>query len=436
MVDWHLIYAELRQRVGDHAFETWVAPSRPIRLEDETLTLSVPDRNHQKEVQRNFEHLILEILREHGFTPGRVEYVHQREPDGAGFQKSSENVSLPYMSPQTLNPDYTFETFIVDDSNRFPYQVCLEVSNLLDPHYNPLLLYSSGGFGKTHLLQAMGNFAVRRLPEKSTCYTNGGEFAGLLHTCLKWNALDRFQSYFHSLDLILLDDVHQLAPFPRAQDEFVNVFNKMYNLQRQIVVSTQELPKNIVGLEDRLRSRLSWGLIAEIASPSVELKEQLTQRKCGELGISLDHEVVRYLAQQSHLDAVALDKCLIRMAAYMSVQKKTVDIEQARTILSGDAKRRKTEGRRNLKEIVADFFDLSTRDLDSNQKNRSVAFARQVGMYLMRSLSGQSYSKIAFQFGEKNHSTAVRACAKIERLIRTDRKVEKIIRDLNMLIRS
>jgi len=343
---------------------------------------------------------------------------------------------LSCMLPETLNPDFSFETFIVDDSNRFSYQVCREVSDLTDHHYNPLLLYSSGGFGKTHLLQAMGNFAVRRLPDKSTCYTNANEFANMLQTCLKWNALDRFRSYFHSLDLILLDDVHQLVPFHRAQDEFINIFNKMYNLQRQIVVSTQELPKDIGGLKDRLRSRLSWGLIAEIMSPSVELKETLASRKCGELGISLDHEIVHYLAQQNHLDAVGLEKCLIRMAAHMSVQKKPMDLEQARNLVSGDAKRRKTQKRKNLKEVVAEFFDVSTSDLDSNQKNRSVSFARQVGMYLMRSVSGHPYSKIAFQFGGKNHSTAVRACKKIERLVQTDRKVEKMIRDLNMLIKT
>ena len=436
MIDWHLIFTEIRQKIGDKAFETWVAPSRPIGFESEILTISVPNGNHQKVLKRDFELVILAALRKHGFTPVRVEYVYQQKPRQHVVAKRSGNPSLTCMLPETLNTDFSFETFIVDDSNRFPYQVCLEVSNLKDHQFNPLLLYSNGGFGKTHLLQAIGNFAVRHLPDKSSCYTNAGEFANTLQNCLKWNTLDRFRSYFHSLDLILVDDIQELAPFHRAQDEFVSVFNTMYNLQKQIVVSTQEFPKNINGLEDRLRSRLSSGLIAEILSPSVELKEKLAERKCSELGISLNNEILHYLVRQNHLDAVGLEKCLIRMAAHMSVQKKTMDLEQAKSLVSGDAKRRKTDQRKSLKEVVAEFFDLSTRDLDSNQKSRSVAFARQVGMYLMRTSSGYPYSRIAFHFGGKNHSTAVRACKKIEGLIQTDQKVNKIICDLSTLLKS
>src|SRR6202140_2687013 len=349
------------------------------------------------------------------------------EPAPAGNPLKQARLDFDSVDHQ-LNPRYTFESFVVGGSNQFAHAAALAVAEKPSKSYNPLFLYGGVGLGKTHLMQAIGHTLKRRNPALRITYISAEKFTNEVIASIRFERMSTFRDRFRNMDVLMVDDIQFIATRERTQEEFFHTFNALYDQQKQIVISSDCPPKEISAIEERLRSRFEWGLIADIQPPDLETKIAILQKKAENDRFPLPDDVAEYIARAIKSNVRGLEGALTRLMAYASLTGATVSLATAqqvlRNIIASQEKRVTID---LIQKRVSEHFNLREQDLKVRSNTRAIAFPRQVAMYIVKQLTTASLPEIGRQFGGKHHTTVLHSINKIEELRRSDKDLNRTI---------
>ena len=418
----------IQERLSQQAFNTWFKPIKHATASGDNFAINVPNKFFENWIRDNYMELIQSALREVSDQEFEISFhmLEEKEEGGASVAVAEEQVAAqPQPRSQKnllgLNPRYTFDTFVVGDSNQFSHAASLAVAEHPGATYNPLFLYADAGLGKTHLLSAIGHYYGNKNHDAKICYIRAESFMNELINGIRYDKMNEFREKYRSMDLLLIDDIQFIAGKERTQEEFFHTFNSLYESHKQIVVASDRFPKNIPDLDNRLRSRFEWGLIADIQPPDTETKVAILKKKADTNNINLPNDVAFFLASNVHSNIRELEGVFNRLCAFSSLNKTEITIDFAKEVLKDFlAKRDKHLNVDYIQKTVASFFNLKVAELKSKKRKKVIAFPRQIAMYLARELTSESYPEIGHKFGGRDHSTVIHAVAKISELIKTD----------------
>ncbi len=440
------IKENLKGKISDLNYNTWFKPIQRGSLADGVFTLFVPNRFVADWITDYYADLVEKEVR--GISSQEVQLRFQVEEVAelpAEEVSASAAVTPPALStvvaeePRTaehvaanhfLNPKYSFETFVVGSGNQLAHAAARAVAELPGRHYNPLFLYGGVGLGKTHLLNAIGLEIYRRHPDFKIIYISSERFMNELIHGIRYERMGEFRKKYRSnCDILLVDDIQFIAGKERTQDEFFHTFNTLYEHQRQIIVTSDKFPKEIPGLEDRLRSRFEWGLIADIQAPDLETRIAILKKKAETSRIRLSNEVVMFMATQLKGNVRELEGALIRLHAFADLAKAPITLELTKEVLH-NVYHQKIESHHSIEfvqKLVADFYQIKTADLKSHCRTKGLSHPRHVAMYLCRKHLHRSFPEIGAGFGGKDHTTVMHAVKKIEQVLLQDEKIRNDI---------
>jgi chromosomal replication initiator protein len=404
---WERARELLLAKFGPHAFRLGVEPLRFAAAHGSEVQLTASDPAAAGWMQRHHPGALEEAMREATF-PCRIRIACEGRGQGELFPGDPTRRRRPIRAGGLL-PRHTFATFVVGGSNQFAHAACKAVASQPGRHYNPLFLYGGVGLGKTHLANAIGHEIVAREPEARVACVSAETFMTKLITALRRDRMEEFKSLFRRLDVLIIDDVQSLTNRERTQEEFFHTFNALHESRRQIVLTSDKVPRDIPGLEERLRNRFEWGLIADIQPPDMETRVAILEKKAELEGLDLPREVAIYLASQVDSNVRELEGCLRRLAATASLSKTGITVEVARTALKDLLRSTRSATIDTVQRAVCAHFGLRLGDLLSHRRTRSVALPRQVAMYLARKLTAESFPAIGERFGGRDHSTVMHA---------------------------
>jgi chromosomal replication initiator protein len=441
---WDDTLTHLELNLSPQHFSTWIKPLKLVKIEQDMVYLEVPNRFVLDWVKENYSKLIQKILSELSAVTYRLQFnvSDQSKDNFAKRMTAVENtIKTPVKSKTAiakknpvylnLNSKYTFEEFVSGSSNQFAYAAAMAVANNPATTYNPLFIYGGVGLGKTHLVNAIGNAILKKSPQMRICYYTSEKFMNELINSLRYNRMDEFRNKFRSMDVLLIDDIQFLAGKERTQEEFFHTFNALYDSHKQIIVTSDKFPKEIPGLEERLRSRFEWGLIADIQPPDVETKLAILKMKAEQNNIKLPEEVFLFLANSICNNVRELEGYLIRVGAYASLTSIPVSLEMTRDVLKDIIVERNRE--LSVEEIikkVSNHFNIKISDIKSPKRHKAVVLPRQIAMYISRQLTSCSYPEIGERFGGKDHSTIIHAIRKIEKIMEDDFQLRNTIENI------
>jgi chromosomal replication initiator protein len=440
---WDDTLTHLELNLSPQHFSTWIKPLRLVKIEQDMVYLEVPNRfvldwvkeNYSKLIQKNLSDLSAVSYRLHFDVSNQVvAQIPKTTPvvDTPVAVVANKNiVNKTNSADLNLNRKYTFEEFVAGSSNQFAYAAAMAVANNPATTYNPLFIYGGVGLGKTHLVNAIGNTILKKSPQMRICYYTSEKFMNELINSLRYNRMDEFRNKFRSMDVLLIDDIQFIAGKERTQEEFFHTFNALYDSHKQIIVTSDKFPKDIPGLEERLRSRFEWGLIADIQAPDVETKMAILKMKAEQNSINLPEDVTQFLANSICNNVRELEGYLIRIGAYASLTSVPISLEMARDVLKDILIERNRE--LTVEEIVKKVslhFNIKISDIKSAKRLKAVVLPRQIAMYISRQLTSSSYPEIGDRFGGKDHSTIIHAIRKIEKLMEEDFQLKKTIENL------
>ena len=429
MSNWEKILQHMERRVNPHSFATWFRPTREEQEETGRLVVRVPTPLFKKRLTETYGQLLQAVLVEVGLTDMQLEFLCSEQVPAAG---AAAQTKLDFESVNhQLNPRYTFDKFIVGASNQFAHAAALAVAEQPSKSYNPLFLYGGVGLGKTHLMQAIGHAIKRRNPAARLTYVSAEKFTNEVIASLRFDRMPSFRDRFRTMDVLLVDDIQFIATRERTQEEFFHTFNALYDQQKQIVISSDCPPKEISAIEERLRSRFEWGLIADIQPPDLETKIAILQKKAESERVRLPDEVAEFIARAIRSNIRELEGALIRLIAYSSLTGVEVNLGTAQQVLKNiiDTQEKKVTIEQ-IQKRVGEHFGLRMQELKVRSNAKAIAFPRQVAMFLVKQLTSASLPEIGRQFGGKHHTTVLHSINKIENLRRTDKDLNKTINRL------
>ena len=423
---WEECLDKLENELSPQQFNTWIRPLQAVE-NGRSLLLLAPNRFVQKEVKEKLAHRILEVLhRSNRLHVASImvevgsESAHTNPPDNPdpprnGTARGARDAMAP--GPTGLQPEFTFDTFVEGRSNQFALAYATQVSEDLGGASNPFLIYGGVGLGKTHLMQALGDATNQNRPETRVVYVHSERFFSGMVSAIKRNAIDEFQRYYRSVEVLLIDDVQFFVGKERTQEEFFHVFNKLRENQRQIVVTCDRYPKAISGLEERLTSRLSCGLSVEIEAPDFETRAAILMRKAQEAGFELSRDVTLFIAERIRSNVRELEGALRRVVANAQFTHRPISVdltrEALRDILALQSKPITIE---NIQQNVARYYKIRVADLISKRRSRSITRPRQIAMALAKDLTNHSLPEIGDAFGGRDHTTVLHARRKVREL--------------------
>jgi chromosomal replication initiator protein len=430
---WDKFLEHVKSRVSINTFSTWFQPTRLNRTEGDTLYIQIPSAVFRQVLTRTYGDIIKAVFLELGTPNVKVQYVcSEEEPVQAAPAAATPKAGQAKLdfesSDHQLNLRYTFDTFVVGKSNEFAHAASRAVAEQPSKAYNPLFLYGGVGMGKTHLMHAIGHTIKKRNPAMRLSYVSAEKFTIEVINSLRFDRMISFRERFHTVDVLLVDDIQFIAGKERTQEEFFHTFNALYEQQKQIVISSDCLPKDINSIEERLRSRFEWGLIADIQPPDLETKIAILQKKAENDRFSLPDDVAEYIARAIKSNVRELEGALTRLMAYASLTGTTISLSTAqqvlRNIIASQEKRVTID---LIQKRVSEHFDLREQDLKMRSNTRAIAFPRQVAMYIVKQLTTASLPEIGRQFGGKHHTTVLHSINKIEELRRSDKDLNRTI---------
>ena len=405
---WQSACDMLRDEMPPVSFDTWVGPLKPIEYTNNTLLLKVESDFNRNILLSHYIPLIQNAFGQVTNEACDVELLTPEEIDGALIKQQSKGRA----SQSLLNPKYTFESFVIGNSNRFAHAACLAVAEAPARAYNPLFLYGGVGLGKTHLMMAIGHF-VRSLPnELNVLYVTSEEFTNQLINSIRTNDAENFRNKYRKVDVLLIDDIQFISGKERTQEEFFHTFNALYESNKQIIISSDRPPRDMERLEERLQSRFQWGLIADIQPPDLETRIAILRKKAENENLPhISDEVFDYIATKAENNIRELEGCLTRIIAFSRLTKDPITIELVsealKEIIKNSESKRATPER--ITKLVCDRFSLSDEDIFSKKRSRDISYPRQISMYLIRELTDLSLSAIGKFFGGRDHTTVLHA---------------------------
>jgi chromosomal replication initiator protein len=439
---WEGALAELKERLGKQNFDTWIRPIRFGEQKGNEIQLEVPNKFFRDWLMDHFLDPIEQVLKS---LAHREVKVHLNVNQGLQYKalperserKTAAQRDKPQRAINNLIPKYNFENFVIGASNQFAHAASMAVASQPGEHYNPLFIYGGVGLGKTHLVNAIGHKAVAKRPTLKVVYLSSESFMNELIGSLRRDKMDEFKTKFRNVDLLILDDVQFIAGKERTQEEFFHTFNSLYESHKQIVITSDKFPKEIPGLEDRLRNRFEWGLIADIQPPDMETRVAILQKKAETEGVQLPHDVAIFLASNIDSNVRELEGSLTRLGAFASLTRSTITTELAKEVLRNTLRGAQKEITvESIQKTICDYYNLKLGDLKAKRRTKNIAFPRQVAMYLCRKYTETSFPAIGDKFGGRDHSTVIHASKTIEKKIKEDpymqTTIEKLERNLNI----
>ena len=430
---WPHIVRSLEGKLDAKELKTWFEPTRQVSLADgpegPTLTVGVPNRRFAEWIEGRYGELLSREAAASGFPGLAIRFAAAAAEQAA----SPEAPPIPArVAPSLiLNPRYTFDTFVVGSSNQFAHAAARAVGESPSRSYNPLFLYGGVGLGKTHLMHAIAHEVLRRYPGMRVAYLSAERFLNELINALRFEKMHEFKRRYRELDVLLMDDIQFIAGKDSTQEEFFHTFNALHDAQKQIVVTSDALPKEIPTLEERLRSRFEWGLIADIQPPDLEMKVAIIRKKAAAEKMEIPNDVALFIAGTVRSNIRELEGRLNRVVAFASLTGKPLSVELARETLKdivGTEEKRAQPA--EILKTVASHYGLRVSDMKAKSNAKPIAFPRQVAMYLCRRLTGLSYPEIGRLFNDKHHSTVMHSVEKIERMVEDDADFRKVINSL------
>ncbi len=424
---WGRILAALETRIPATSLETWVRPCRLAAVHGDHLRIAAPSRFARDLLAQRHADALQAAAREVLGGSPRVSFEVDRDPPRPDASADAPPPGA-VASPSGLSARYTFESFVVGNSNQFAQAACQAVADLPSKAYNPLFLYGGVGLGKTHLLHAVGHQVARAYPQMKVLYLSSERFTNELINAIRYDRTAEFRGKYRNIDLLLIDDIQFISGKERTQEEFFHTFNDLYEARKQIVLSSDAAPKEIPEIEERLRSRFEWGLIADIQPPDFETRVAILKKKAEVERVRLGDDVAYLIASRIKANIREIEGSLTRMIAFCALSGREMTIELAQEVLSdlwGEDERVISVD--HIQRKVADFFGIKLSDLRAQNRARSVSFPRQIAMYLARQLTHASLSEIGRSFGGKDHTTVLHAVEKIQSLLQDDPKFRKTI---------
>jgi chromosomal replication initiator protein len=425
---WDEVLARVETKVNRHSFYTWFRPTTFVTEDVASVTVRVPNALFKDWLTKHYSGVIAEAMGELRRANFSVKFVADPQSEGVPVPISpdeaaaSEQGPVPTVpGPAGLNPRYTFDTFIVGSSNQFAHAACRAVAEAPSRSYNPLFIYGGVGLGKTHLMHAVGQYVLQHDRNLKLTYISSERFMNEMINAVRYDRVIDFRERYRTVDVLLVDDIQFLAGKEGTQTEFFHTFNALYDSQKQIVLSSDFPPHEIPALEERLRSRFEWGLIADIQSPDLETKVAILKKKAEAEAVPLPDNVAIYIAGRIKSNIRELEGSLIRLIAYASLTGREITLPLAQDVLKNILEHEeKAVTIEIIQKFVADYYNLKLVELKSRNNSKSVAMPRQIAMYLCKTLTHASLPEIGRSFGGKHHSTVIHSIRKVEDLRKKD----------------
>lgn len=430
---WEQACHYLKETLPADIYEKWIAVIQCRCTEEDRAVLVVGNDFYQSWLEEHYLPLIRDAL---AVTSGRnfqIELAVDYSLLSDKVEKKEKGRSLlPPLRSATaqtnLNKNYTFDSFVVGPSNQFAHAAAVASAQSPSRAYNPLFVYGGVGLGKTHLMQAIGNFVASKQPRGKICYTTCEAFTNEYIEALQTNALTKFRKKYRTVDVLLIDDVHFLAGKDRMQEEFFHTFNAIFENHKQIVMTSDRPAGELSGLTPRLVSRFEWGLVVELESPDIETRVAILRKKCDQLALTINQELLFYLAERISSNIRRLEGALIRVASFISLTGQGMDRSKLEYLLRDtlDQEKQYAISIENIQKTVAEHFDLRVSDLVGPRRPQNIAWPRQLAMYLARTMTERSFPVIGDAFS-RNHATIVHACQQVERRQHEDVKLRQTL---------
>lgn len=437
---WNNFLDKIKNRVSPLTFETWFKDSSLFELKENSIVIMVPMHIHKKHLNENYKDLINEIFTDITNTYFEISFITSDEVKGETTETEEKEIGVPSFSPEKANliSKYTFENFVVGDSNKFAHTAAVSIAENPGKMYNPLFIYSSSGLGKTHLMHAIGNHILKNSNKKILYVTSDTFISDFLNINKKdqngnnFDSIDFFKEKYRNIDVLLIDDIQFLSRATQTQQEFFHTFNNLYDSNKQIVISSDRSPDDLKLLEDRLRTRFSWGLSVNIYPPDYKMRIEILKKKIKSQNIEniVNEDVIEYVANNCESDVRQLEGALTRVIAYATIYNcSNIDINIAIEALKDYLSKASVSKNsvQKIQQIVSDYFKVTIDDLKSKKRLANITHPRQIAMYLCRKLTDESFPRIGMYFGGRDHSTVVHSCNKIEKEIKLNNSFKEMI---------
>jgi chromosomal replication initiator protein len=425
---WEQVKLRISSRISAEAYQNWLSKTVFLKTEGGQLWVGVPDRVTKDWIEQEYAAEIASLTSELKLNVTQVFYEIQHNGARGGADERSELVFAPSIS---LNPKFTFDSFVVGSCNQFAHAAAHAVATNPSKSYNPLFIYGGVGMGKTHLMHAIGRSLVDHYAGMRIIYTSSERFMNEMITCIKSDRMQLFHRHYRSADVLLIDDIQILAGKDGTQEEFFHTFNELFEHQKQIVISSDSPPKSLPGLVERLRSRFEWGLMVDVLPPDLETKMAILDKKAEMEGIRLPEEVRIFIATKTKSNVRELEGALVKLMAYSSVTGTPITLAMAQQLLKhltpGSEKRITIE---LIVKTVAESFSLQSAQLKQKTNEQKIAYPRQISMYLVKELTSASLPEIGRWFSGKHHTTVLHSIQKIEKLRQRDPDLNSLLHKL------
>ncbi len=433
---WEKALGFIQSQMGDEVIETWFQPTRLGELNGTKATVIVPNKFFGEWLGRNYREVIgeaLQAVRPGGEGKVDVEFIVSEPSSPVGGEEPDKPQAA---RPQTRvhrqipNPKYTFDNFVVGASNQFAHAASLAVAESPARSYNPFFIYGGVGLGKTHLLNSIGNFVMQK-GDLRIAYVTTEQFTNEVINSIRYDKMMELRRRYRNVDMLLIDDIQFLAGKERTQEEFFHTFNTLYEARKQIVLSSDRFPKEMPLMEERLRSRFEWGLIADLQPPDVETRIAILRKKSEEEGIVIGDDVVHLLAEGLKSNIRELEGALIRLGAYCTLTGQAITTDMVKTVLRDLlGSKKKVITSEDVQDVVARRFQVKVSELKSKRRTKTVVHPRQIAMYLSREMTDASFPEIGREFGGKDHTTIIHACRQIEKAMEKDSSLRTRVESL------
>ncbi|AGX02049.1 MULTISPECIES: chromosomal replication initiator protein DnaA [Bacillaceae] len=440
---WNNALANIEKKISKPSFDTWLKSTKAHSLQGDLLIITAPNEFARDWLEERYSQLISGILYDITGEELGVKFIipqNQGEEEvdlPVPPKKGKKDDDQPELPLNMLNPKYTFDTFVIGSGNRFAHAASLAVAEAPAKAYNPLFIYGGVGLGKTHLMHAIGHYVQDHNPAAKVVYLSSEKFTNEFINSIRDNKAVDFRNKYRNVDVLLIDDIQFLAGKEQTQEEFFHTFNTLHEESKQIVISSDRPPKEIPTLEDRLRSRFEWGLITDITPPDLETRIAILRKKAKAEGLDIPNEVMLYIANQIDSNIRELEGALIRVVAYSSLINKDINADLAAEALRDiiPSSKPKVITIHEIQKTVGEHYSVKLEDFKAKKRTKSVAFPRQIAMYLSRELTDFSLPKIGEEFGGRDHTTVIHAHEKISKLLQTDPQLQKQLKELNELLK-